>query len=1749
MKRKVCVALLVMSMLVCSAIPAGAVELQNQAGAPKGASATSVIDVAPPVPNVTKFWMSGWNAHWFRMETNLQIGTCVYSIDPDPCTSDGRDKEYKENNPEKFKIKEIPDKFLGCDYIITRKSESKGIHFRAEQKIDVYVAIDADNGEVPASHNRFTKTDDKVKLNNGNTYFLAKRTYEAGSTVEVAAVDSKKYKGDNVFYLILPAEGETVSNALTKNPVVAEGEKPAKNVADEKYQYYLNDVFNQYTAAGVPAGYTGKDARPSGEPTTTEEKSYESGDNLALEKPYTYNSRGFDGSPVDGKASTYWESEGLPGKLTINLEAPSKINRMTLKLRENWGDRSQKLQIETSNDGSEFETLVEAKDYKFNKSDKNIVNIDFAETTAQYVRISGTANSEQNDIQIGEVEIYGPEQEVTLVHVDENRNRHGIISDGGELTRTFEKAITGKIIYEGKVKASSDDKEMSIPVMKSEDGKTAVDLKFSQDGTIKAGNTKVADYEKDTWYTIKMLIDVDAGSYEVWVDHIRKVQNVKFSEDAKNIKTMTFSGTAGELNVDNLRLYDNPEVFIVDSNFNGEASGAIPSGWTYTNAEQVSVEEVPFPEDKSMLLEGKGTAALVAFDPITGDATIEAKVKPMENSWVSVPVIKDSKGNVAVKIAAYRNSFFACNGNNWEYICNQEVPNNYYPAANWYQVKVVLNTYTNRYDLYIDGAKRSGDLSFATDVEDIASVSYTLEEENKLYVDNVKVFDSASLARGLYPKENVFNVRDYGAKGDGKTDDTEAIEKAIQAAQYTGGTVLLENGVFYCGQINMLNDMTLFIDASAEILAKMDRNEYTQFVPSMGYNATHQLGRGIIRSVNADNFRITGGGVLNGNGLYAWSENDPEIKRPCGMYLALSKDVYVDNINIVSSPFWTLVPFESTNLTMRNIAITNNIAPNRDGIDPTGCANFTIENCYIIAGDDALCPKNGNTIESVNCDVRNVFMQSYCNGIKFGTDTYGAFKNYNIEDIWMKCVGLSGITIQSADGSEIDNIRFKRIDMNDVDNCFAFMVGNRKRTYSGGGDYKKHGYIKNVVVEDMNFTNPMLGPYNHQGEGIREALLIGLNPKDKETIQDGKEATHRISNVLFKNVYMEMPGGVKEVPKQPQGILDNYPEHGAMCKGEGEGPVGWAYNMRWADNVSFENCTNVLLKKDVRKEYSYDEYTSDKIEPCTVSSEVKQIPYGIVFETDGKTLEAPVISGKIGAGSEVTVLTDSQLKVFEEKYDLKLERDIFKNAIIKCTSDGSLQLLDSTSTIVLAEAKNEKFLNEDGTRQVFHVTNKEVELPEVCYVTFEADGQQQVVRVPKGKTVEAVTEPAKQGFEFAGWYLDGKAFDFKTTIDEDITLTARFEEDTKPPTGDNSSKDDPTGDNPSEDDPTGDNPPEEDPPGDNPSKDDQTGDNPSKDAPIGDNPSKDDSAGDNPSKDDPTGDNPSKDDPSGDNLSKDDPTGDNPSKDEPSKEEPSTENPPAENPPIEEPTTKNPPIENPPAENPPGEKPSEDVNLTKQIEQIAAEYKVSQDTLDVTESYVTGFAGEKDVKGSVFGILQARAKKQTKTSVKLSWKAIDGADGYLVYGNRCGKNNSYKLLTTLAGKNATAYTEKGLKKGTYYKYLVCAYRNVGDTKVTLAASKTIHAVTKGGKYGEAKIAGVKPANVSIRVGKSQKLSVKEVKAGIKMKTYRKLSYESDNTEVATVSKSGRIKGKKTGSCYVYVYAQNGAFRKVRVTVK
>lgn len=220
---------------------------------------------------------------------------------------------------------------------------------------------------------------------------------------------------------------------------------------------------------------------------------------------------------------------------------------------------------------------------------------------------------------------------------------------------------------------------------------------------------------------------------------------------------------------------------------------------------------------------------------------------------------------------------------------------------------------------------------------------------------------------------------------------------------------------------------------------------------------------------------------------------------------------------------------------------------------------------------------------------------------------------------------------------------------------------------------------------------------------------------------------------------------------------------------------------------------------------------------------------------------------------------------------------------------------------------------------------------------------------------------------------------------------------------------------------------------------------------------------------------------------------------------------------------------------------------TKNILSFAKNNNISTSTLYVTEKTITTQKSE-NVSAAIYRILSARMTSTTSSKITLKWNKVKGADGYMIFGNKCGTKNKYKKIATFNNKK-TSYSQSKLKKGTYYKYLVVAYKKVDGKKITIAVSKTIHATTTGGKYGNAKSVKLSKTKLTVKKGKSVTIKASEVKKNKKINTHRKIAFESSNTSVATVSSKGKVIGKKAGTCYIYVYAQNGIFAKVKITVK
>ena len=193
---------------------------------------------------------------------------------------------------------------------------------------------------------------------------------------------------------------------------------------------------------------------------------------------------------------------------------------------------------------------------------------------------------------------------------------------------------------------------------------------------------------------------------------------------------------------------------------------------------------------------------------------------------------------------------------------------------------------------------------------------------------------------------------------------------------------------------------------------------------------------------------------------------------------------------------------------------------------------------------------------------------------------------------------------------------------------------------------------------------------------------------------------------------------------------------------------------------------------------------------------------------------------------------------------------------------------------------------------------------------------------------------------------------------------------------------------------------------------------------------------------------------------------------------------------------------------------------------------------------------------SGFRWLRLRSTRQTTRTITLNWKNLNDVDGYIIYGNCCGAQNKYRKIVEIKDNTVTGWTHTGLKKGTFYKYIIKAYKTIDGKKVITDTSASIHAVTQGGKKGVAKSVSVTVAGknssisqITLEKGQTVQIEAVEIRKDKPISRHRAIKYESSNKKVATVSSTGVITAKEKGTCKIWVYTQNGVYKVITVTVK
>ena len=346
-----------------------------------------------------------------------------------------------------------------------------------------------------------------------------------------------------------------------------------------------------------------------------------------------------------------------------------------------------------------------------------------------------------------------------------------------------------------------------------------------------------------------------------------------------------------------------------------------------------------------------------------------------------------------------------------------------------------------------------------------------------------------TLSGAELPGKNTFNVRDYGATGDGNSLDSPAINRAIDAAATAGGgTVLVGAGTYLSGSIRLKSNIHLLVDAGATILgAPQNLNAYDETEPYTfgGYqDGGHcYFHNSLIWGENLTNVSISGNGMIHGGAL---ARNDDLLNRMCGhdrwetpdkpatevfkpvrlgnkaIALKLCKNVLIRDVTIFHGGHFAILTTGCDNLTVDNVTMDTN----RDGIDIDCCRNSMVSNCRVNApGDDAICPKStfalGRTVITENLTITNCQVCGFKEGtlldgtmvpvkngngrIKFGTESSGGFRNCAVSNCTFR--GCRGLALEEVDGGILENITINNISMMDAQTYAIYIVtGNRNRT-------------------------------------------------------------------------------------------------------------------------------------------------------------------------------------------------------------------------------------------------------------------------------------------------------------------------------------------------------------------------------------------------------------------------------------------------------------------------------------------------------------------------------------------------------------------------------------------------------------------------------------------------------------------------------------------------------------------------------
>ncbi|MDF7823606.1 glycoside hydrolase family 28 protein [Pontiellaceae bacterium B12227] len=458
----------------------------------------------------------------------------------------------------------------------------------------------------------------------------------------------------------------------------------------------------------------------------------------------------------------------------------------------------------------------------------------------------------------------------------------------------------------------------------------------------------------------------------------------------------------------------------------------------------------------------------------------------------------------------------------------------------------------------------------------------------------------AAVDQALSRNSSVFNVKKFGAVGDGVAMDTVALQAAIDACTTAGGgTVWVPVGKYPIGTLQLKSNITLSLDHGATIMGSQDMKDYPidQLLPSREGNSEC-----LLYAEDAVNIRLEGLGVIDGRGHPEFfpkragpggKDNRPRLIR-----FENCRNVTFSGLTYKNPAFWGIHLVDCKEVLFSGVSVRmRNNHSNNDGLDLDACENVLIENCDIISGDDAICLKS--TLGPCrNITVRNCRVSSNTAALKFGTSSYGGFIDIDVSNCYFYDCPMGAIKLQSVDGGQLENVSISRIVMDEVGCPIFIRLGNRGRTYTKNtktGSYQGPdvnpegagvGSIKGIHISEVVAT-VVIEDREKAARAHYKKLKVDTTPgiTDQEKAKAGPIMItgipdYYVEDVVLENIQISYPGHGTEEDAQREVAEDiaRYPEQfffGVL--------PSWGAYIRHAKNVEFRNVNLSTRETDERK--------------------------------------------------------------------------------------------------------------------------------------------------------------------------------------------------------------------------------------------------------------------------------------------------------------------------------------------------------------------------------------------------------------------------------------------------------------------------------------------------------------------------------------------------------------------------------------